>query len=106
MRMSQKREALIRSIRDRCLRYVKQNGEFMTTASTSGHPLGATLGTIQMAYTTRFVKVTYLPAPEGLDVWAELNGKYQKVLSVWWDPIDLVSFKNGSWVDDILALPE
>ena len=78
----------------------------MTTTSTSGHTLGATLGKMQMAYTTRFVKVSGLPAPEGLDALAELNGKRQNVLSVWRDPIDQVSFKNGSWVDDVLALPE
>lgn len=106
MRISSEREQLILSIRDRCVKYVQENGDFWKTTSTRGQPLFARYGAIEMAYTTRFVKYAGFPAPQGLDVWAEINGKTVKVLSVWWDPIKVVSFKNGSWVDVVLTLPE
>lgn len=106
MRGKLSNEDLAKCIISRCIRYLSENGELVDASGCEGKPTIATFGALEMLYTSPFTKARGTPGSYGLDIWAASGHTKRKVFSVWWDPIDLVTFKKGPWVDEILRLPD
>jgi hypothetical protein len=52
---------------------------------------------IKMIHTNPFSKLIGMPAPNGLDIWWK-----RKVFSVWWDPFEIINFKYGEWMNELV----
>lgn len=97
------KEVLIRRIIGACLQHIAERGVFIDIANlASTHPKEVTLGSISILHTSRFCRIPAFAGKDVLDVWAPHNGKVKKVLSVWWEPLEIVSFKRGEWIDELL----
>lgn len=103
-RIHSDKDVLIRRIIGVCLHHIAERGVFVDIANlSSGRPKEVTLGSISILHTSRFCRIPGLGGKDVLDVWATHNGKTRKVLSVWWEPLEVVSFKRGEWIDEILS---
>lgn len=83
---------------------MSRNAEMKEAAGITGKVLQGEYRNMSFFYTTLFNQVEILPcvfANYGLDVWVENQGK---VLSIWWDPLEVVKFKRGDWIDKILDI--
>jgi len=65
---------------------------------TGGTHRSFTHGRFRMIYTTPESLCIGSPAPYGLDIWDQTG----KVFSTWWEPFEVVAFKRGDWVYELV----
>ncbi len=62
--------------------------------------LRAKIGGVEVLYLPKAARLTKIPPPHLIDIWIDGGSK---VFSAWFDPVDVVSFSRGEWVDALLA---
>ena len=99
---SNQKEELVRSIIGVVIPLINKNGKALKVDNMQGIALSLEYEGFNFIYSTPFSKLETFPEYAlnyGLDVWVKGEGK---VLSVWWEPFDLVCFKHGDWIDKLL----
>lgn len=81
--------------------HITRNGiRDISTCFANTGALRARIGSAEVMYLQKVALLTKTPPPHLIDILIEGRGK---VFSAWFDPIDIVSFHNGPWVETLLA---
>lgn len=89
--------ALAVKIRDAAIKFLESHGSH---EMVYGHLclLGHMSG-MEILHSTPFTGREGAPAPYGLDIWDRTQ---HKVFNIIWDPVDIVTFKYGPWMNDFV----
>jgi hypothetical protein len=90
--------ALAQRITEVAVAFVIRNGTVERIDQTGGTQRTFKRGRFMMLYTTPESLFIGTPAPYGLDIWNETG----KVFSAWWEPFEVIGFRRGDWVHDLV----
>jgi len=90
--------ALARQIAEVAVALVIREGVTEHFDQTGGTMRNLTYGRFRMTYITPEALVFGGPAPYGIDIWDPMR----KVFSAWWEPFEVVSFRRGDWIYELV----
>jgi hypothetical protein len=88
----------VKLIVDACLELINKSGMFVEYKNINSNYKEVTHGRICITYSTPFSRIPGIEEGYQLNIWFDSK----KVLFVVWDPFEIVSFKKGEWIKELI----
>ena len=93
------KHALARQLVEVALTRVRSAGRFIDVRGVSGRPVELVEGALTFLHTTPFTGAHGGAGEYVLDIWQQGAGK---VFSAGWEPLVIVAFRYGPWMNDLV----